>query len=812
MEYCPHCMRPAAGEICPHCGKPLKWAGQAGVDLPVGTVLTGSNGLRTYQLGVALGKGGFGITYVALEVNSHRRMAVKEYFPIYCAFRSGNARDVQVMTGKEQIYQKGLNSFLEEAKMLLSQDDLATLVKVVDFFQANGTAYLVMEFIDGVPLHRKMAELGGRFPPEVLLPALPPLLADLGTLHARGVIHRDISPDNILWTPDGTLKLIDFGSARATGNGSGMTTLMKQGFSPIEQYTRRGQGSWTDVYALAATVYYCLTGVTPPASVERLEQDPLQPPTSLGAQVTQGQEQALLHAMAVQPGDRTRTMEDFAQKLFQEEQPVWETPPKQEAPKQDAPKAAVPDGEGPAKSPAIHQLWQEKVIPQILRVPPKKRALIGGIALAVVALIIAVVLWPRQAPQPTIQEPPTGTTASQVPARRPTLPTLDDPTPTETSAPPSETAAQPPETTQSGERTVTNSDGFVFRIENDQNASIVGYTGTDRIGVLPESINGIPVTAIEDGAFAGVKAWGRVLLPDTLETIGSNAFAQCRDLRMLEVFSDVRCGKDAFANSDIHLVWVYDSTCGTSGWDLPDDVRLYQRDKDNGFGKWKECDNLEDGTFYLLTENTTAVVVLLSGTEDNIELPNSVEYASTFYEFVWIAEGADAGVCPGTTVALPPNCRFDFSLCKSQGGGVTAFNALYDDTLADFWIATCAFCEAINNARPRGAPAILPDPVLCDAANILSQEEYSGSSRPNGKNWSTAIKEAGLQTWSFAQLYYGYGTFSEMKDDVVEKYAHAINDSSVSEIQGQYYTYMGVAKWHDFSSGSYCWEIILLVP
>ena len=428
MEYCPHCMRPASGSRCPYCGGNMHWTGQVGIDLLVGSILTSGNGLRTYQLGAALGKGGFGITYAALEVNSHRRMAVKEYFPTYCAFRAGNGRDMQVMTGQEQLYRKGLNSFLEEAKMLLSQDDLPTLVKVVDFFQANGTAYLVMEFLDGVPLHQKMVELGGRFPAQVLLPTLPPLFSDLGTLHARGVIHRDISPDNIMWMPDGTLKLMDFGSARSTNAGKSMTMQMKQGFSPIEQYTRKGQGAWTDVYAMAATIYYCLTGVTPPASAERLEEDPIRMPNELGAGLTQAQEQALLHALAVQPGNRTHSMEEFAQQLF------WEEPPKQEV---YIPAPPVPEPPQPVQQsvqPPISQQPQQAQIPPsqqryqqqgqsftqrqtpsqpvhrppklglkapkerfqtwcaVHNITPKKLAIFGGIAVALVALVVIILV------------------------------------------------------------------------------------------------------------------------------------------------------------------------------------------------------------------------------------------------------------------------------------------------------------------------------------------------------------------------------------------------------------------------------------
>lgn len=203
------------------------------------------------------------------------------------------------------------------------------------------------------------------------------------------------------------------------------------------------------------------------------------------------------------------------------------------------------------------------------------------------------------------------------------------------------------------------------------------------------------------------------------------------------------------------------------------------------------------------------MVVLLSGTEDDIVLPHAAEYAHAPYEFVWIAEGADADVRPGTTVKLPPNCRFDFSLIKSQGGGVAEFDALYDDTLADFWIDTCSFCEAINNARPRGAPAILPDPVLCDAANILSQEECSGASRPNGRDWTTAIKEAGLENWSLPDMVYGNASYSEIQEYLERNFVGA---ETTSEVQGQYYTRMGAARWFDYDNGIYFWQVILIIP
>jgi len=149
-----------------------------------------------------------------------------------------------------------------------------------------------------------------------LMPKLPLLLADLETMHKARVIHRDISPDNIILMPDGKLKLLDFGSARSVQDGKSMTVMLKAGFSPVEQYQSKGQDAYTDVYALAATIYYCLTGVVPPSSVNRLDKDSLVGPNQHGAGLTPQQEQALLDGMIVQPKLRPQSIQAFAAKLF----------------------------------------------------------------------------------------------------------------------------------------------------------------------------------------------------------------------------------------------------------------------------------------------------------------------------------------------------------------------------------------------------------------------------------------------------------------------------------------------------------------
>ena len=140
---------------------------------------------------------------------------------------------------------------------------------------------------------------------------LSPLMRDLDILHRAGVIHRDISPDNLIFTPEHTLKLLDFGSARSVNTGN-MTVMLKAGFSPVEQYQSQGQGPYTDVYALAGTIFYCLTGVIPPASIERLLKDEMKGPNAYGAELTAGQARALLWGMAVQPTASARDRFTFS--------------------------------------------------------------------------------------------------------------------------------------------------------------------------------------------------------------------------------------------------------------------------------------------------------------------------------------------------------------------------------------------------------------------------------------------------------------------------------------------------------------------
>ncbi len=281
--------------------------------LTPGTSLTGT--LKSYSIIRVLGQGGFGITYEAVS-QLGERVAIKEYFPLTWVTRTAN-RQVVPKADSQHSYQKGLQSFSKEARMLAGINDLDTVVRVMDCFHENGTAYLVMEFLDGLSLKAKAEASGGRIAAEDLLPRLRPVIADLEKLHQRDVLHRDIAPDNLIWTTGGQIKLIDFGAARRMEENRQLTVMAKPGFAPVEQYTSGGQGTWTDVYALCATMYYLLTGRMPTPAPDRLyeESSTLPSPISLGVGLTPQEEQAIMNGLEVQPKKRTQTMGQLLEEL-----------------------------------------------------------------------------------------------------------------------------------------------------------------------------------------------------------------------------------------------------------------------------------------------------------------------------------------------------------------------------------------------------------------------------------------------------------------------------------------------------------------
>lgn len=277
--------------------------------LTVSSVLTNRTG-HTYIIDRILGQGGFGITYAGREMTTNSVVAIKEYFPGFCSPIRHSSGKITASERPER-YASGLKSFLKEASLLVAFSHNPSIVHVLDYFEANDTAYMVMEYLDGVTLQH-VIEQNGAMPFDELLPKLRVLMKDLDTLHKSEVLHRDISPSNIMLMPDGSLRLIDFGCARSMQDDH-MTVMVNPEFAPAEQYNTNGQGPFTDVYALCATIYFCITGGRrPQLSTERLLSDTLVRPSEYGAEISEIDERALLWGLSPQPKDRPQSIAALA--------------------------------------------------------------------------------------------------------------------------------------------------------------------------------------------------------------------------------------------------------------------------------------------------------------------------------------------------------------------------------------------------------------------------------------------------------------------------------------------------------------------
>ncbi len=333
---CMNCMKELhePKSVCPHCGFDNASCENAAHQLECGSILAGS-----YIIGRVLGQGGFGITYVGMDLNLDLKVAIKEYYPEGSVTRDSHTH-ISVLTyagPKGEAFEKGKERFVSEAKTLAKFAGDSGIVGVRSFFYENGTAYIVMDYVEGETLKAYTARRGGRIPAAEALELFRPLMHSLAKVHGIGLLHRDISPDNIMLKPDGTLTLLDFGAARqmSVAGEHSNTINVKHGFAPEEQYRTRGeQGPWTDVYALAATIYRVTTGEMPPQALDRLTNSAkITPPNQLGANFTHAQEGAIMHALAVQAAYRTPSMEQFESELFDGSPAAQNAPIQHEAPK-----------------------------------------------------------------------------------------------------------------------------------------------------------------------------------------------------------------------------------------------------------------------------------------------------------------------------------------------------------------------------------------------------------------------------------------------------------------------------------------------
>lgn len=279
-----------------------------------GTVLK-----ERYQIEGILGEGGFGITYEGQHLEYDCKVAIKEYFPFGLASRdyADSNQNLHIFRGENDEYERGKKRFLNEAEILKEYQYLQGIVTVMDCFESNLTAYIVMEYVEGVTLQQYVKE-NGSLSYQELLQLLEPVMKSLAQIHRRGVIHKDISPSNLLIGLDNQARLIDFGAAdllenRYKGNN---TVILKTGYAPPEQYLAEGkQGAWTDVYAMSAMMYMALIGKSPVDAVARLQGTELQPSVQEINGLENWQRKALVTGMELKISNRYKNMEELLDAL-----------------------------------------------------------------------------------------------------------------------------------------------------------------------------------------------------------------------------------------------------------------------------------------------------------------------------------------------------------------------------------------------------------------------------------------------------------------------------------------------------------------
>ena len=364
----------AAGEtFCSECGRPYGSVETEPFALKPGTILDGK-----YLVGEMLGQGGFGITYIGFDLLLEQKVAIKEYYPMSTGMVSRENSTTVVWSSavmQKSGMEKGFDSFLKEARKMAKLGGIPGVVGVKSVFIQNETAYIVMDFIEGETLLKKL-QRGGPMDYGTCISLMTPIMQALAEVHKHGIIHRDISPDNIMVQSDGKLILLDLGAAKdldiqgKDGNVQSSQMVAKHGFSPVEQYGQAGKiGPWTDVYAMAATIYYCCTGVLPPSATDRMIEDTL----TCRPRLTKEQFDVLAFCMSVLPQKRPQNMDALLQIVTH---PVKNTQPAGDVPKTEPVRPEVRNLQPPKPAPGR----------------PLPKWLIPGIAaaVAVIALIISV--------------------------------------------------------------------------------------------------------------------------------------------------------------------------------------------------------------------------------------------------------------------------------------------------------------------------------------------------------------------------------------------------------------------------------------
>ncbi|MBK6088299.1 protein kinase domain-containing protein [Ruminococcus difficilis] len=309
--YCYHCMTKLeeGARQCSHCGQSTE-VQVVPHHLRQGTILN-----NKYLVGDAIGEGGFGITYVGFDLNLELKIAIKEFYPNGYANRNNTLGNNVTLNYQHEgeYFKNGKEQFLREAQNIAKFSKEDGVVDVRDYFTENNTAYIIMEYLEGDTLAAYLKK-HGRMEAQAVFQLMLPVMHALDKMHNTGIIHRDISPDNIMFTEDHSVRLMDFGSARyfTESEKKTMSVMLKPGYAPYEQYSSKGdQGPWTDVYGLCATMYKCITGNTPVDSLLRCKSDTLKKPSQMGVGISPALEAVLMYGLAVFPEQRCRSMKEL---------------------------------------------------------------------------------------------------------------------------------------------------------------------------------------------------------------------------------------------------------------------------------------------------------------------------------------------------------------------------------------------------------------------------------------------------------------------------------------------------------------------
>lgn len=324
MIRCLNCMKEYEEEfeVCPYCGFVRGTKPKESYHLQPGMVLAGK-----YIIGTVIGFGGFGVIYRAWDRNLETVVALKEYYPTTFLSRITGEKQVNVYDKKNlQAFEKGKKEFLEEARNMAKFNAHPNIIHVYDFFEENGTAYFVMEYLDGCNLKTFMQISRKRGTPmsvDTALEITQSVLSALKETHTAKIIHRDIKPGNIFVCKDGKIKVIDFGAARFSDSETEKTRtiIITPGYAPAEQYqTKSKQGPFTDIYAVAAVLYEMLTGIKPDESINRKIEDLVVEPRKLNQDVPAHINSAVMRALAIQPEIRFQTVDQFSRALISEKE------------------------------------------------------------------------------------------------------------------------------------------------------------------------------------------------------------------------------------------------------------------------------------------------------------------------------------------------------------------------------------------------------------------------------------------------------------------------------------------------------------